>query len=111
MMVGPLRESSLALPPPPHSLQTYNLPEADVQSYLKQHEPSTIINRHKNSETLKEHPEVKRFLEWRTLHKVLPYYLADYCALAGPFYSFHKYLCFMQGMCTGSTPEDLLTPC
>lgn len=51
-------------------MQTYNTPAADVDAYLKEHQPETIRARYANHEALKEHPEVARFLEWDNRQKV-----------------------------------------
>ncbi|GFR40937.1 hypothetical protein Agub_g1597, partial [Astrephomene gubernaculifera] len=50
-------------------LKTYGLSDEQIKEYMKDHDPHHIINKHKNKESLKEHPEVKRFLEWRQMHK------------------------------------------
>mmetsp|Transcript_22837 Transcript_22837/g.50039 ORF Transcript_22837/g.50039 Transcript_22837/m.50039 type:complete len:119 (-) Transcript_22837:523-879(-) len=54
---------------PARGFKTHNLPEEEVDAYLKQHDPNTIINKHANKEDIKEHPEIQRFLEWQEKHK------------------------------------------
>ncbi len=50
--------------------QTYNLPEADKEAYLRSHDPRIIVGKQQQHEQLKEHPDVKRFLEWKAMHEV-----------------------------------------
>lgn len=51
-------------------LQALGISPEDTAEYAKQHDPHHIIHKHMHREGLKEHPEVKRFLEWRQMHKV-----------------------------------------
>ncbi len=39
-----------------------------AEAFAKDSDPHHILNRHRNKEGLEEHPEVKRFLEWKKKH-------------------------------------------
>lgn len=59
--------TSPALPLP---AQTYGASEEDVKKFAQDTNPHHILNRHRNKEGLKEHPEIQRFLNWKAKHKV-----------------------------------------
>ncbi|PNH12425.1 hypothetical protein TSOC_000657 [Tetrabaena socialis] len=50
-------------------LKTQGLSDEQIKEVAKDHDPHHINHRHKHKEGLKEHPEVKRFLEWRALQQ------------------------------------------
>ncbi|KAG2499881.1 hypothetical protein HYH03_002170 [Edaphochlamys debaryana] len=50
-------------------LKTYGLSDEEIKEVMKDHDPHHILHKHKHKDDLKEHPEVKRFLEWREKHK------------------------------------------
>lgn len=49
--------------------KTYGASDEDVKKFSQDTNPHHILNRHRNKEGLKEHPEVKRFLQWKAKHK------------------------------------------
>lgn len=51
-------------------MKTYNLPEADKEAYLRSHDPRLIVGKQQQQEQLQEHPDIKRFLEWKAMHEV-----------------------------------------
>ncbi|GLI69036.1 hypothetical protein VaNZ11_013577 [Volvox africanus] len=51
-------------------LKTAGLTEEEINAVMKEHDPRHILYKEKHKEGLKAHPEVKRYLEWRQMHKV-----------------------------------------
>ena len=47
------------------------MPEEHVAGYLKSHDVNTIVGKLNQKGDLKEHPDVKKFLEWKDKLKVI----------------------------------------
>ncbi|KAG2448329.1 hypothetical protein HYH02_006913 [Chlamydomonas schloesseri] len=50
-------------------LKTHGLSDDEIKDVMKDHDPHHIIHKHKHREGMNEHPEVKRYLEWREMQK------------------------------------------
>lgn len=48
--------------------KTYKMSQEKVDKFISDHSHDAELNRHKNKEDLKQHPEYQRFKEWRQKH-------------------------------------------